>query len=139
MNSALDIDNLTLRAFLASEGKQLKFSPAAALADRPEDTTFFRFQYNIDGPAADGRIQTSGNFNFQFCLRIPQHIYYIKERKVEEIFSSARKLMGMNMMEIFMPYLGPTYSAPTKTQLFPKEKDASDEEENDKKEDRDCY
>jgi len=43
-DSAFDINNLTPSAFLASEGKHLRFSPAAALADRPEDITFFCFQ-----------------------------------------------------------------------------------------------
>jgi len=120
-DSAFNIDNLTLSAFLASEGKHLNFSPAAALADRPEDITFFCFQYDLDGPAADARIQTAG-----ICLRFPQHFYHVKEGKVEEILSSARKLRNMETMEMFIAELDSTYDTPTKKNLFPAEnKDAS--------------
>jgi len=112
---ALDIDYLTPNAFLSSKGKELKFSPEAALADRPADITYFRFQCDLDGPAADGRIQTAGTLSFQYCLRFPQHIYHVNEGKVEEMILSPRKLKGMNPMDKFMENLGTSvYNTPAK-------------------------
>ena len=112
---ALDIDYLTPSAFLSSNGKELRFSPDAVLADRPADITFFRFQCDLDGPATDGRIQTAGTLSFQFCLRFPQHIYHVNEGRVEELISSPRKPKGMNSMDKFMENIGTSaYGTPAK-------------------------
>ena len=85
------------------------------LADRPADSTYFRFQCDLDGPTADGRIQTASALSFQFCLRFPQHIYRVNEGKVEEMISSLRKPKGTNSMDKFMENLGTSvYSTPAK-------------------------
>jgi len=120
--SALRVENLHPSAFLNSEGKQLKFHPAAKLAERPEDLSYFRFQCELDGLTLDRRVINAGEFSIQFCLALPQHLFHVnlfhvKDDSVEEITSSARKLGrkdNWHSMESFMVELSDTYSTPRK-------------------------
>jgi len=117
MGSALRVENLHPSAFLNSEGKQLKFHPAAMLAERPEDLSYFRFQCELDGLTLDRRVIDTGEFSIQFCLALPQHLFHVKDGSVEEITSSARKVGrkdNRHSMESFMTELSDTYSTPKK-------------------------
>ena len=117
MGSALRVENLHPSAFLNSEGKQLKFHPAAMLAERPEDLSYFRFQCELDGLTLDRRVIDTGEFSIQFCLALPQHLFHVKDGSVEEITSSARKVGrkdNRRSMESFMTELSDTYSTPKK-------------------------
>jgi len=113
--SALRVDNLHPSAFLNLEGKQLNFYPAAKLAERPDDLSYFRFQCNLDGLALDRRVINAGEFSIQFCLAL--HLFHVKDGSVEEITSSARKVGrkdNRHSMESFMAELSDTYSTPRK-------------------------
>ena len=113
-DNVFNIANLNPNAFLNSDGKTLKFAPTADLSERPEDLTFFRFQCDLDGHDIDRRVMTAGEFSFQFCLRLPQHLLNLADNTVEDIRMSPRKkrVGGEDTaMSAFMKELD-TYSSP---------------------------
>jgi hypothetical protein len=133
-DNVFNIDNLHPNAFLNSNGKMLKFAPTVELSERPEDLTFFRFQCDLDGQEVDKRVTMAGDFSFQFCWRLPQHLFNVTDNTVEDIsLSPGKKREGeaRTMDEFWKDMDG--YGAPTNTPikkvLFGDEgnKDESDE------------
>ena len=78
--------------FLTAIGKHVQLKPEK-VSDRPEEILFFRFSYNLDPSSIDPRIVQKPTF-FSFCLRLPQHRYFSKEDRVEEIYSSVSKQLS---------------------------------------------
>jgi len=114
-DEVFNICNLHPSAFLNSDGKTLKFAPTVKLSDRPEDLTFFRFQCDLDGNTVDKRVTKAGDLSFQYCLRLPQHLFNVTNNTVEDISKSP----GKESMTDFMHELN-SFGTPTsaKKKLF---------------------
>ena len=78
MDSILNIAHFEPIAFLTSTNKVVKISNPDDLDQRPDDISFLRFRCIADGTAIDNRVARADVLNFQFCLRLPQHIYDVK-------------------------------------------------------------
>jgi len=89
LGSAYDINNLNASAFLTATDKQVQLK-SEKVNDRPEVILFFRFSYNLDPSSIDTRIVQKPTF-FSFCLRLPQHRYFTKEDRIEEIYTLVSK------------------------------------------------
>ena len=87
----------------------MKFTPTVGLKERPDDLTYFRFQCDLDGSEVDKRVTTAGEFNFQFRLRLPQHLFCVKDDTVETISMSDKKRGQAKSMLEFMNELDDTY------------------------------
>ena len=129
-DNVFNIDNLHPNAFLNSDGKMLKFAPTVELSERPEDLTFFRFQCDLDGQEVDKRVTMAGDFSFQFCLRLPQHLFNVTDNTVEDIsVSPGKKREGeAKTMEDFWKDMD-GYGTPTKQVLFGDEENKDEEDE----------
>ena len=104
IDNVFNIANLNPNAFLNSDGKTLKFAPTGNLSERPEDLTFFRFQCDLDGHDIDRRVMTAGEFSFQFCLRLPQHLLNLADNTIEDISMSPKKKSTKPHLIIFLYY-----------------------------------
>lgn len=89
MVSVLDVDNLTASAFVNSSGKVVKLK-SDALDKRPEGITYFRFGCDINPAARDKRIKQAP-FTLQFCLKLPQHLYYVNNGHVVDANTPQKK------------------------------------------------
>ena len=127
MDEVFNVDNLHPSAFLNSDGKTVKFTPTVGLKERPDDLTYFRFQCDLDGSEVDKRVTTAGEFNFQFCLRLPQHLFCVKDDTVETISVSGKKRGQAKSMVEFMTELDETYMSPAKVLIRGEEDGGEDE------------
>ena len=75
LDSIVSIDNLEPLAFLDSRGASVSMSDFSDLEKRPSDVSFVRFRYNMNGQAVDGRVISTPDFFFSFCLKLPLHKY----------------------------------------------------------------
>ena len=92
MSSVTNIGNLNGSAFLDASGRRMTL-PSELRSARPEGLSFFRFSFSLDPVNIDTRITQKPTF-FSFCLRLPQHRYYIQEDKIEEMFSPVKRKSG---------------------------------------------
>ena len=128
MDEVFNVENLHPSAFLNSDGKTVKFTPTVGLKERPDDLTYFRFQCDLDGSEVDKRVTTAGEFNFQFCLRLPQHLFCVKDDTVETISLSGKKRGQAKSMVEFMTELEETYMSPAAKVLFRGGEDGGEDE-----------
>jgi hypothetical protein len=83
MKSAFDIRNLSAAAFINNAGFVIKLQ-SEDLDDRPEGIGYFRFHCDLDPAVNDKRVMQPA-FNFQFSLKLPQHVYHVSDKRVEVV------------------------------------------------------
>jgi len=83
MKSAFDIRNLSAAAFINNAGFVIKLQ-SEDLDVRPEGIGYFRFHCDLDPAANDKRVLQPA-FNFQFSLKLPQHVYHVNDKRVEVV------------------------------------------------------
>ena len=136
IDNVFNIANLNPNAFLNSDGKTLKFAPTGDLSKRPEDLTFFCFQSDLDGHDIDRRVMTAGEFSFQFCLRLPQHLLNLADNTIKDISMSPKKKNAGGEdtgMSTFMKELD-AYGSPSSAKKALSYAEGSDDDEENKDE-----
>ena len=127
MVSAYNINNLNASAFLIATGKQVQLK-SEKVSDRLEGKSFFRFFYNLDPSLIDPRIVQTPTF-FSFCLRLPQHRYFSKEDRVEEIYSPVSKQLSSKTKSKISGIIGVSQKLFTTPENKGKEEGPSDDDD----------
>ena len=87
-DNALLVGNLEPLDFLISMGKVTNIEDASNLKIRPEDISFLRLSYVVDGVAIDNRVTKFNLLSFQFCPEMLQYIYDVEENTVTPVVNA---------------------------------------------------
>jgi len=91
MKSTFDIRNLCAAAFVNNAGFVIKLK-SEDLDDRLEGIRYFCFHCKIE-PALDDKRVMQPAFNFQFSLKLPQHVYHVNDECVKVVGTPRKSVM----------------------------------------------
>ena len=74
-NSLLNPMFLDPVEFLKSDGDEAEIGDPSDKTQRPVDITYARFRCTMHGSSIDPRVINAPDLSFNFCRRLPQHIY----------------------------------------------------------------
>ena len=82
------ISNLEPTAFLTSTGKTVGVEDATDLENRPEDITYLRFNFFMNGESIDHRVKNVNPLSVYFYLKLPQYIYDVEAKTATPVIIS---------------------------------------------------
>ena len=85
--NVLNVSNIYRTMFLTINSTHAKGSTPSNLNNRPSKLSYFSFKYELDAKITiDERINYKP-WSLNFCLKLPQYIYYPESGNVESLFS----------------------------------------------------
>ena len=97
----LSIQHLGLVAVLTTQNDTVDTGDHDNLVNRPDNISFIKFSCTIDGSSQDIRVTQAETLSFQFCHRLPQHLFDVAAETVSEIsvpISTTRKLGASRLL-----------------------------------------